>query len=251
MKYLKYFESNVEIDSDIYIKSLNDEEFQSLLNENCKEFDFDDKPLIRGDKKIHGKYYYINGKNRKVDYTWAMMFPFHLEFMKSDKWNGLPKKDKSIDLVTYDNTHISSGFYGTVYRVIPYDGATFAANDIMVGNRNKILYEELGIRFLSNLSDSLVRYHNKYFDRTFDTKEFTDHLDVLFGNGKGLDKEDNIINSLFLILNEKNKTFREYMEYAFSPESYEIMNYKDLIKSNGLYVWTDSPVLLLPKYKRI
>lgn len=44
MKYLKLYEN---INSDIYIKDLTETEFNTLLQNNCKNFDFDDKPFYR------------------------------------------------------------------------------------------------------------------------------------------------------------------------------------------------------------
>lgn len=244
MKYLKLFENINYLNNDYYKKSLTENEFNTILNEYCKDFDFNDKILVRGDNSLDGDYYYVNPKNRKVNYNYRKNLPIHLIFMDGEKWKNHPIKKSSIDFTLntkiYDT--IKNG-YGNLYRVIPFDGGKFGMPlKSGVGSYNLKL---AGLVFRSSGLPSLYTYlrnkHNKHFDETRNINTFINNLDKLYMTDMG--------DELSKKLQDRGETFKEYMSYAFSPPFYKFFDYSGLMefddgKKYGSAAWTDVPVLL-------
>jgi len=255
VKYIQRFNESIKIGAKEYKKQLTEEDFLYLFNKNCNNFNINDRALIRGDKKLFGDFYYLNGKNRSVDYKWMMNCPIHLEFMRSKLWENLPQKDKSTDFGLDGNTQISSGFYGTVYRVIPYDNATFVMSDKLVGNYNTILNKDLSVQFLSNVNNVLKEFNDYFNEVTYDMKKLVSNLNKLFKDKnnvtefvKNKTNNSDIILKIYDIIHKKNIDFKEYMENAYSPKSYTVLNYKEVLNSTLPFGWTDKPVLLIKSY---
>lgn len=264
MKYIKLYEN---INSDIYIKELNKEEFNNLFTNNCKNFKFDDMPLYRGVREPYGNTCYVNGKNRKFTYNRYYMTPLHLGFMSSDKWNGLPKKNKSLDFISGDGSMHRLKMYGSnVYRVIPYDNSTFVSNGTkLVGSYNKKLRQDgFNKDYLSSFFGDLVNFQDLFYKKpnnpgTIDDINYViNNLNKLFSginikfNKKNIidykEKIKNIpydIKWLNSVLDKYDMTFVEYMEDAFSPKYYRIYDYDGMMGNEGEMCWTDNPVLML------
>jgi len=249
-----------------YKTSLSKDEYENILETNCKNFDFSDNKLIRGDSKMGGDYYILNPKYRKVNWDRRRMCSIHLEFLRSDLWDGLPKKVESIDFGFEGNTHIKSGFYGRVYRVIPFDNSNFCMVNNLVGNRNEILNGDLNEQFLSRILDNFANFNSFYNERTNDMIELSNNLNILFKDkekilNSGTKKKFSYVDDkyittrsgvdtrmllkLYEILNSRNMDFIEYMKDAFGPEQYDILNYQEMINSDFDFGWTGDPVLIV------
>jgi len=240
-----------------YKESISRDKFKELLDFNCKGFNFSDRVLIRGDKNLGDDFYYINPKFRKVNWNWTLMYPLHLEFLRSKLWDELPKKVESIDMLSpgggdglWSKRYIK-GLYGDVYRVIPFDGAVFVKTEQLTGNYNKILSNDIGnccvrAKYLSEIINSYVVFNKKYNEHTSDMKEISKNLNILFKDyDKVVNYNNRIILKTYQVLKDRNMSFIDYMEYAFSPDSYEILNYNEVMKGSKFFVWTDSEVLLI------
>lgn len=231
-------ENNLEF---LYMKELNNDDFDELLNNNCKSFKYTDNVIFRGDSNISGDFYYLNTKNRKVSYL-DDNDQYQLHFL--DKWDNLKKSKSSDFVVGYKMTAISS-FYGELYRVIPFDNGLFATNgNKMTGNYNKKLYDdnlESMPVYYNRLFTNIVKKNNK---ENLNVGEKFNYIDYYIKNNY----VDENLNKLKKLLIKRNTTLYDYFIDVFSKDSYDIMNYEKLVNSGDLIGWTDVDCLLI-KYK--
>ena len=120
-KYFKLFESRTS--------DLSEEEFFSILKENCKEFLNDPKCLQRVKNKFGSTYAYIDpkihnrtdGSNRNVAKNLLLL----LDNLPS--WKDYPKRENSI--IGFSTIEVSDSYsYGNeYYLIIPFDGSKFGS----------------------------------------------------------------------------------------------------------------------------
>lgn len=255
MKFIKRFE-NVEINKIDYNKEINEKEFLFLLKKHCKDFNPHDTPLLRGDRKLNENFYYLNSKNRKLGLKKfsSTIPPFHIHFLSSEKWDGLPKKNQSSDFVISDAGNLS-GMYGKKYRIIPFDGGKFSCYHSYVGAYNDKIMEDLkSIERLGHLNSDLYEFHNIHYNHTLNIENIINNLNNLFKDkSKVLEFCKNnttfngcVILDMYNITNKNKINFKEYMEDAFSPKSYTINDYENVVNDNENIVgWSDTPFLLI------
>ena len=234
-----------------YITELTYNQFDDIISSQCTDFDYNDNPLIRGDKSLTGEYYIVNPHYRRINWNWVRMCPLHLEFMSSDLWGmrGAPDKTKSVDFLGHGN---NMNIYGRQYRVIPFDGSVIASTGepgrrSLVGNYNKAIDKDFGVGdYLSSFINELKDFYDCFNDHTSDMKLMSRKLNEMFKDEKYLSCKERLeyIPRMYSILKERNIDFITYMTQAFSPQQYSFYLYKDFINTNGLAGWTDRLVLL-------
>jgi len=254
---------NESVSLEQYKTSLSKDEFDELLKTNCKNFSFNDIPLLRGDRNMTDKYYILNPEFRIVNWDNRRMCSIHLHFLQSDLWDGLPKKVKSVDFTM--NSSVGK-MYGDVYRVIPFDNAKIVGLNKLLGNFNKIIMKDFGNGFMSTIFDNFNNFNTYYNGHTTDMNELSNNLNVLFKDKEKILKSANIerfspmknkyvtgrsnvniipLLKMYDILNSRNIDFIQYMKKAFSPEQYDIINYNEMIKGKFSIGYTSNPVLLI------
>lgn len=242
-KYFKLFESRTS--------DLSEEEFFSILKENCKEFLNDPKCLQRVKNKFGSTYAYIDpkihnrtdGSNRNVAKNLLLL----LDNLPS--WKDYPKRNNSIIATS---GHTKNSIYGRDYYIlIPFDGAKFGvvpcqdlwscklANQNIYGNSIGALVSSMDYNNIinSNYADMI-----KDIQRIYDTYEkdglvgWSQSLGRFFDGLKRLGIED-IEDGLNDIFDPNKITGYE------NTDTFRVSTYSDLV-SNGNEIWTDSKCLV-------
>lgn len=226
-------------------------EAESILQSDCKSFDFDQTDHIyRGvsydyeTMVIDPSLFDRTSANTKNYYTYIID--------NSDRWNNFPKRSKSVVCTTsYDK----ASAYGTRYLVIPFDQAKLG-----VAPESDIFYsfEDVGSKFEGpgHLNEYLDMLHREMvgIPLSDDTKaEFFEGLDQLT---KAVNSKDGFNGTRFpaaeILFDEyKSSTassFRGYLEQLLDPNEngFEI-TYQDtgLNLPNNREVWTSAPCLMV------
>jgi len=250
------------VNSSKYITELDKNMYFNIRNKYCKTYLKNRIHFYRGDKSLKGNYYLVNSEQTinqfKFDFNYITT-----EFISSDLWKSkdLPLKKNSLNMATSGG--ITSVFANSYYYVIPFDHAKIVCMPYLFGNfRTKLFEEEFGNYYINGPSDMamLLKDMSNFNEITPNNiEEVIKKLENIFNNPKNLsqwkDRELVIVNNM----KKHNMTFREYMEFLFAPENYDIFNYEDINESTinkfatteyskrGTYIaeYTDSPVLLV------
>lgn len=243
-----------------YLIDIDEKQFNNILNERCKNYFGVSKSIkfYRGDLSFKNDYYILNAYNTIPKWSWRSMnlYP-SLLFYSSHYWTdkNLPLKKNSADMVSdiYPTT-----MYGETYEVILLDNPQIVCNNELFGGKPpKIfneLFEELNISHISVFFDDIfeginlnayneekvIDYINK-INNEFNTKNFI------------LLEESRYKYKILEVMEKNNMSFIELMEYAFSPDNYEIYNYKDITKCNfeTIFAYTNGTLLLRKINKKI
>jgi hypothetical protein len=222
-----------------YLFEIKEKDFNNIINKYCKNFDPNDKPILRGYKKLNNNFYFINSKKNKNQST-VQFDLFHLYFM--DKWSTLPKKSQSFNFVI--NSDLVK-YYGNVYQFIPFDNAKYiiVGNTLnkMAGLYNKVLDNDLNLS-VYNMNIYLNRILLEFKKDYLNMEEKIKFLNKLFKDKSPIIYKHNMGRMLQLI-NERNTSFINYLTYIFSSNSYIIKNYNEL-EYNDIG-WTDIPGVLI------
>ena len=242
-KYFKLFESRTS--------DLSEEEFFSILKENCKEFLNDPKCLQRVKNKFESTYAYIDpkihnrtdGSNRNVAKNLLLL----IDNLQS--WKDYPKRNNSI-IATSGYT--ANSIYGREYYIlIPFDNAEFGVvpcQDLWSCKlEDQSIYKNSIGALVSSMDDNGVICTNyndmiKDIQRIYDTYEETglvgwsQSLGRFFDGLKRLGIED-IEDGLNDIFDPNKITGYE------NTDTFRVSTYSDLV-SNGNEIWTDSKCLV-------
>jgi len=244
--YNQFIKENVN-NSDKYIIGLNETEYKNILTKNCTTYLKNNIYFYRGDKQLDGDYYLINSKKTitqlKYNYNYIAT-----EFVSSDLWKNknLPLKKNSLNMST--DIKLSNTYGTNSYKVIPFDNAKIVCLPKEFGVcPNKILENELDL-FEEPYALSVHLSIKSGYDNINinNISNVIKKLENIYDNNIGDmdDKDKQIIH----YMNVHNMSFKEYMEYVFAPENYDIINYNNMtnqIINNYVAGYTDSPVLLV------
>ena len=234
----KLIDEFIQKNSDKYMIQLDKDMYQNIRDKYCKTFNKNGIKFFRGDKKpLEGDFYLLNGYNTKT----KLQFPFNyitVEFVSSNQWSDkkLPIKKHSVNM---SNKKSVTSIFGNTYAVIPFDNATLVCLPALWGNYSTDRFKkEFGDLFWagpSNLAQFLERFLNSNEEFTYENStEMVKRLVTKFNNItdemiNSMDKDDkNIINVIMNNMKTHNMLFREYMEYLFEPENYDIIKYEDM-----------------------
>jgi len=261
MKYLQTYNLFESIPFDpnrnSLCRSLTKDEFKSILNRFCKNFDWNDAPIYKG-MYIDGDFALTNPKGQERRSANTPNY-YTVIFDNSPYLGEFPKRSQSLICSTDLNT---AGTYGDLYRVIPFDGAKIAvcsSSDFWHGFETNIKYYDLdefnvylGIIFgflydkyddqklAKPREDKLLIEQLKYLYDTYNLDDEIDSYRLRSNDIKGAREEFNnfpkSLEELFQAFNPKNNSMGlyDYKDYS-----------KMYLKDSDLEIWTDSKALLL------
>jgi hypothetical protein len=261
MKYLQTYNLFESIPFDpnrnSLCRSLTKDEFKSILNRFCKNFDWNDTPIYKG-MYIDDDFAITNPKGQERRSANTANY-YTVIFDNSPYLGEFPKRSQSLICSTDLNT---AGTYGDLYRVIPFDGAKIAvcsSSDFWHGFETNIKYYDLdefnvylGIIFgflydkyddqklAKPREDKLLIEQLKYLYDTYNLDDEIDSYRLRSNDIKGAREEFNnfpkSLEELFQAFNPKNNSMGlyDYKDYS-----------KMYLKDSDLEIWTDSKALLL------
>jgi hypothetical protein len=244
---------------------LSEEEFNFLLENNCKDFSFDDKPIWRNISSLTDKYYLIDPTKHDRKSSFGLNY-YNIIVDNLPSWEEWPKRSKSlIGLLNSFET-----FYGVEkYRLIPFDGAIIAKTNIrdFIGGFKKL--QKFNIYLLDNINYFIKKLY-QYFSLVY--KDITKPIDTNINNfiydmsiiedklknmsrkqieKLNFDEHEKILLSFYDYLVLDGKNFMDFMIYYLNPieNDFELLSYNQLKTSNihkhGNEIWTESKCLLI------
>jgi hypothetical protein len=263
MKYLQTYNLFESIPFDpnrnSLCRTLTKDEFKSILNRFCKDFDWNDTPIYKG-MHIDGDFALTNPKGQERRSANTPNY-YTVIFDNSPYLGEFPKRSQSLICSTNLET---AGSYGDIYRVIPFDGAKIAvcpSPDFWHAFENNIKYyslEDFNIylnmifevlykkyddeKLAEPREDKLLIEQLKYLYNTYDLyEEVESYSSDKYFHKKDFDSFPKSLEELFQAFNPNNNEIKLYDYKDYSKIS-------DFINNSGyndLEVWTDSKALLL------
>lgn len=268
MKFLKTYEE-LRIDT----ISLNNDfiEMNKIIEKNCKDFSWDDAPILRsvlgfgeGITIIDPKKYTRKSRSNKNYYTYIMEH--------SERWKDYPKRSKSLIC-----SLTSPLWVYELYRVIPFDGAKFGVcskHDIWYSFNS---FQHNILPFLSNLNDLNTFYFDSDLtDESYDSfKKRIDEIGEKIKSEKSfkddIEQEKIITRKLMNTGNQhlfvdffkeikeyydNGKTIHDYFDDVLDPieNDFKLLDYKEVVNIGekldsrlelGREIWTDSKCILV------
>ncbi len=267
MNFLKTYE---ELRSDTI--SLNNDfaKMNKIIEENCKNFSWDDAPILRsvlglgeGITIIDPKKYNRKSRSNKNYYTYLMDH--------SERWKDYPKRSKSLIC-----SLTSPMWLNDLYRVIPFDGAKFGVcskHDIWYSFNS---FQHNILPFLSNINDLNTFYFKNVFDDIPDDtyESFKKRIDLIGEKIKSeksfkydIEQEKIITRKLMNTVNnhlfvdffkeikeyyDNGKTIHDYFDDVLDPieNGFKLLDYKEVVNIGeklelGREIWTDSKCILV------
>ncbi|MCK9416317.1 hypothetical protein M0Q97_06635 [Candidatus Dojkabacteria bacterium] len=259
MKYLQTYNLFKSIPFDpnrnSLCRSLTKDEFKSILNRFCKNFDWNDTPIYKG-MYIDGDFALTNPKGQERRSANTANY-YTVIFDNSPYLGEFPKRSQSLICSTDLNT---AGTYGVLYRVIPFDGAKIAVcsnPDFWHAFEKNIKYyslDEFNVYLGIIFSFLYDKYDDENLEELREDKLLIEQLKHLYDTYNLDDEIDSFclqypgIKDVREEFNNFPKSLEELFQ-AFNPNNNEIKlyDYKDYSKSflSDLEIWTDSKALLL------
>jgi len=259
MKYLQTYNLFESIPFDpnrnSLCRSLTKDEFKSILNRFCKNFDWNDTPIYKG-MYIDGDFALTNPKGQERRSANTANY-YTVIFDNSPYLGEFPKRSQSLICSTDLNT---AGTYGVLYRVIPFDGAKIAVcsnPDFWHAFEKNIKYyslDEFNVYLGIIFSFLYDKYDDENLEELREDKLLIEQLKHLYDTYNLDDEIDSFclqypgIKDVREEFNNFPKSLEELFQ-AFNPNNNEIKlyDYKDYSKSflSDLEIWTDSKALLL------
>lgn len=253
MKYLQTYNLFENKTKNSLCRSLTQDQFHSILNRFCKEFDWNDTPIYKG-MYIDGDYALTNPKGQERQSANTRNY-YTTIFDNSPYLGEFPKRSQSLICSTDLET---ARLYGNLYRVIPFDGAkiavcsssdfwhAFETNikyysleefNIYMGIIFEILYKKYGDEKLAEpREDRLLIEQLKYLYNTYDLYNEVESYtsDIKYFSKNDFDNFPKSLEELFQAFNPNNNEIKLYDYKDYSKKPY-----------NDLEVWTDSKALLI------
>jgi hypothetical protein len=235
-------------------RNIDENTFNELLNENCKEFNFDDLAIYRG-VALSEEYYLIDPKlftrtSRSTQNYYTLIMS------ESPYWKNIPPRNKSI-ICTF-NKNLSGG-YGNTYRVIPYDNSKWGVSKTWI----KIFHRGVNLMDVNEYLDDIFKSMNvtlvstNYEIMMSQFNFYSDEFLKLTDNKIGMNPSRGIVfDKIRRLMNDKNiKLDQAMLEYLKPNENILSCSYKKLINrwnkrqlhlqlNEGCELWTDSKCLL-------
>ena len=260
MKYLENYKIFETLNSR-GSKSITEDEFNSILEKNCKVWlDGVETKLYRSQRDM-GDYVYTDArgtKRRSIE-----NINIHVELIDNlECWKNYPKYSEAIIGIT-ENKDVNYG--NTLYELIPFDNIKIAVcpeNNIWScfskhGRRfGEYIYDLHGFMDETGLSDQWIQEDNRTLEEIFKSignvddyledkgirsyycDDFLDKVCYLLNNGRGRSTSETLTG---------DDIFRCISEIMFNPveQGFDLCNYtEDFSKNDDLQIWCNSPVLL-------
>ncbi len=230
-----------------YINEIDSGMIKSIIYYLCTEYRENNIIFYRGDANIKGDGFLINS-NKTIN---QMMHSFNnitTEFISSELWKNkkYPLKKNSIN-ITRDKGIANFFGYDNIYNVIPLDSAKIVCLPNLFGNYNTDLFiKEFGGKFYnpSNLAE--------YLENLIDDNATPQNINNVIKKLSDIYDSNRVNDIIYKNMQKKNMSFIDYMEYIFSPDNYDVIEYKNLNSNNvKKYVnfYTNQKVLMLPSNK--
>lgn len=234
---------------DDYSKELSEKEFFDMYEKNCNEYDFNDPFLLRGINK-DSDYLYINTDKHKTELSNFTQHKLLFNMTETKYWKGYPSKNNSLD---FAHKNYKLYRYGTIYYMIPFNGAKFVISNGLFGSfwNNSI---ENYIIHPSGILKEVIDLYNDITHKPFDTNKMNDCFNAINEYVKNTNTKYEHINKIKKI--NTNNNFYENLQLYFGPsvngfELYNLNGLKNLDLSSKIghfYTgWTDSKVLMIKK----
>jgi hypothetical protein len=261
--------------------TLSKDDVKRIIEENCKDFDYNDKKIYRGIYLEQNPYLIDPKKYHRLSANADNYYNMIVD--NSILWKDYPKRKHALigTLMYYQAVP-----YGTVFRVIPFDGAKFGVVsqgdmwqsfdylqsktgidelnyfDILIDDFHQALFDEkklnnlvynIFVKQVKKIEDEIKKDPNgsskkisQYYRGSYD-----DYVD--FGR-TGKEYYKKFFNYISDQIVTKNKSLLSVLEDLLSPirNGFEVLSYKGLlnkkVKTSGGVpeVWTDSKCILIP-----
>lgn len=242
-----------------FINEISKEEKELIIEENCTEYKNNNVSFYRGDNSLT-KPYYIIDPSYIIRREGNIVNHISNIFTSSKLWDNYPIRKKSVDITS--DFQMASFHSKNVYKVIPLDGAKLVCLPEMFNNyTNPTVSEEFknmsfgrkvnkpGVEpyYLNQALTSAFGYIDDYEDAIKLVEHINENIEKT--NTDKIDNKDYklIIDTIIENMKKHNMSFIEYMEYIYSPKSYDVIKYKNMTKLDREKYesfYTDSKLLL-------
>lgn len=259
MKFRKLFEGDFPL-KEGRSQGLSFDKTYRLFLENCTEYRAFLTQIFRGVNGFNSNYGVVKPKQAAKRRQSAHTKNYYtLIIDNSEYWSEYPDRGESIVCTTDPKM---AGNYGTLYLVIPYDGAN-------LGVAPKVdIWQSFDqhLEHFNNMLEEIIFEAYKYWDKSFSEKDipqkdyqkFKNYILKVDRTLKNLEKDYQGYSQLRYEKHTKDFVTRylemdfdnlyEYLEWFFKPErnGFERMNYNSNFSiSRRQEIWTDSPSLLI------
>lgn len=241
-------------------KPISIEQAKSLLRKDCSKYDINhDTPIFRGIKSTVKQDYMFVDPSKHTRTSANTKNYYTLLVDHSSRWKNYPKRSKSIICSASPN---EAEGYGTVYRVIPFDGSKIgiAPNSDFWASFLEI-NTKIGSLAQFNRALEIIIRELLYISANDNKKDFFGALDELEEKYGDKSKEE-IMNSALtrslarygeFIVDKwasSNDTFRETLEKLLDPKKndFRLETWPTSYYVNTNEMWTDGPCILVKEY---
>jgi len=255
---------------------LSKDEANNIIKENCKDFNRNDKQIFRGIYLPKQPYLIDPKKHHRLSANADNYYNMLID--NSVLWKDYPKRKHSL-IGTFAKFQAIP--YGTIFRVIPFDGSKFGVVphgedmwqsfnylylktgvaelnyvDVLIDDFNQALFEQKLNNLVYNIfTNQLTKMENEIRKNyNVSLNKISKYYGDYFRPGKEYYKKFFYYISEQIVM--KNKSLLSVLEDLLSPtkNGFQNLDYKSLLKREGKgadsvpEVWTDSKCILIPEF---